>query len=149
MAGGSGNNGECIDLALLMTYASGVIGVSGSIGYVYATTDAQNFSTSPVAPETRNFEYAPGIERPETLLFFAGGGFNNWEAVAVVNGHLYAVKETHNADSVELIKEILCPNLANGNHQCWTYFDPSVGENGEYVCNTANSFPTPLPNGCP
>ncbi len=146
MAGGTGNNGECIDLAKLMRYASGILGVSGSIGYIYATTDAQNFSANPAAHETRWFEYSPGLVRHETLAYLAGGGFNNWEAVAVINGHYYAVKETHSSDSVALLKEILCPNLATGNHQCWVYYDSVLAIN---LCNTVDPFPTPLPNGCP
>jgi hypothetical protein len=154
MAGGSGNNGQCIDLARLMRYACGIIGVPASIGYVYATTDNNNFSTNPSAPETRSFEYAPGQHRHEELGYFAGGGLNNWEAVCVVNGHYYAVNETHNSNSVALIKEILCPNDPSDpddpTYQCWLYYVsvPPPGESG-WTCNVQNQYPAPVPGGCP
>ena len=139
-----GNPGQCIHLAILMQYACGIIGVPASVGYVYATTDMENFSTNPQAWEHREYEYAPGQKRDEYLRYFAFGGFNNWEAVCVVNGHYYAVKETHNSETVTLIKDIICPNELSGNYQCWRY----EGVNG-WVCNTDDSYPAPLPGGCP
>jgi hypothetical protein len=142
--------GQCIDLAVLMQHACGVIGVPGSIGYVYATTDMDNFSASGDAEQHREYEYAPGQKRDEYLRYFASGGFNNWEAVCVVNGHYYAVKETHNSETVTLIKDIICPNELSGNYQCWRYrvYVPPPGQS-YWTCNTEDQYPAPLPGGCP
>jgi len=134
-----------------MEHACEIIGVPASIGYVYATTDYVNFSTSPDAFQWRDYEYAPGQERREYLRYYASGGFNNWEAVCVVNEHYYAVKETHSSDSVALIKDIICPNdPVDANYQCWRYlvYVPPPGES-YWTCNTQDQYPAPLPGGCP
>ena len=144
-----GNPGQCIDLAVLMEHACKIIGVPASIGFAYATTDMQNFSTSDTAHETRQYEYAPGQSRHEYLRYFASGGINNWEAVCVVDTHYYAVKETHDGDTVALIKDIICPNQLGENYQCWTYLVHVPPDDPYWTCNTQDQYPAPLPGGCP
>jgi hypothetical protein len=147
MAGPDTNTGECIDLARLMQYACGVVGVPASIGYVYATTDTINYSTSPYAEETRAYQCGPGQFRTEYLRYYAAGGFNNWEAVCVAGNHYYAVKETESPDTVQLIKDIICPNQLSSEYQCWRYYLPPPVD--AWLCNEDDQYPAPLPGGCP
>ena len=146
-----GNPGQCIHLAILMEHACEILGVPASIGYVYATTDYVNFSTTPHAEQHRLYEYAPGQTRDEYLRYFASEGFNNWEAVCVVNGHYYAVKEGNSTDSVALIKDIICPNdPPDENYQCWRFYVAAPPPQQPYwTCNADDQYPAPLPGGCP
>lgn len=135
-----GVEGECIDLAKLMLAATDMAGVTGNVGYIYATTDNVNFSLSAVDFETRSFNNGGNV-RTEYLRYFAGGGFNNWEAIAEINSRYYAVKETHDTDSVKMIKTIIGANdPATGNYQCWRYSSPTG-----WKCNTVDQYPAPLP----
>ena len=69
--------------------------------------------------------------------------------MCVVNNQYYAVKETHGDSSVQLIKDIICPNQLGENHQLWAYpvvpGDPDSG----VIINTEDQYPAPLPGGCP
>ena len=137
-----GPTGECIDLAKLMRDMCSMLGLgSGEIGFVYATTDNNCYNTSSNAQKTR---VCPGgVHGSETLLYYAGGGWNNWEAIFKINGWYYAVQETSNQTPVSIIKTILGPNDpgANnkGNHQAWTYSQPVT------CCVTPGPHPVPLP----
>lgn len=131
-----------------MLAAAGMVGVTGKVGFVYATTDNDNFSENAVSWETRQYTYAPGKTREERLEYYAGGGWNKWEAVAVINDgapeprdNYYAVKEAHGPDAVEIMREILRGNELSGNYQCWRY----QNVDNQRVCNTDDQYPAPLP----
>jgi len=143
-----GNKAQCIHLAILMQHASQVIGIPASIGYVYATTNSYNYSNTWTAFESRDYEYVPGQIRTEYLRYWAGG-LNNWEAACVVNAHYYAVKETHSTDTVQVIKDIVCPNDLSTNHQVWTWPVTPGDPDSPVVINTNDQYPAPLPGGCP
>jgi len=54
------------------------------------------------------------------------------------------VKETHSADTIQIIKDILCPNELSDDYQCWAY-ETADG----WTCNTNDQYPAALPGGCP
>jgi len=145
LIGGAAYDGDCRDLANLMRHAIGVVGAPGTIGYTYATTDAGCYSTSDLAWETRQFQYQldPPLWRTEYLTFMAGG-WNQYEAVCVVNNHYYAPKVTHAGSAMEILKSIVCPNTDATRCQCWAEI---VNKHG--VCNTAPPYPVAVPGGCP
>src|SRR6185436_13671097 len=83
------------------------------------------------------------------LRYKAGDGaggldWNNWEAVFKQGTMHYAVKETQNTSSVQLHKDIVCPNQPTVNHQGWTY--TLLGTLNE---DTTPPWPVPFPGGCP
>ncbi len=137
--------GDCRQLSKLMKSCCNLLGVDGSLGFCYATTDHNNYSTSPDAYETRLFQFDEGLPpRREELRFYTFDGWNRWQAVFTVNGHHYAVKETHDTDPVAIIMNIVCPNLPDGAYQGWRF---KIED--EWQINTENQFPAPFPRACP
>jgi hypothetical protein len=127
-----------------MQYACGVVGVSGSVAYTYATTDNDNLATHDGAGEYRDLRDAQGLLW-RYRLWFAAPGWNKYEAVCVVNNHYYGVKVAQNASPLALIKNMICPNtLSSGHYQCW---GRDIGGN-QVECHPSE-FPVPLPGGCP
>lgn len=139
-----GPSGECIALAMLMQDMCRMLGLGdGEIGYIYGTTDNDCYSTSDDAFETR---VCPGgVHGDEEIAYYAGGGWNNWEAVFSINAWYYAVKETKSQTPVNIIKTILGANDPGGehkgNHQAW------VGAGGGTTCcEVPGPHPAPLPD---
>jgi len=110
--------GQCIQLAQLMEYATEIIGVPASTGFVYGSTDTTCYSISSVAQET----HSCANHGQEILLVWSARGWNNWEAVCNVDGVCYAVKLS-SGTAIEILRNWLGANTTSGNYQAWVYYD--------------------------
>lgn len=135
-----GHTGQCIDLAELMKKAYEILGGAGaSIGYVYGSTDTNCFSTSSSAFETRTCP--GGLHGTEGIYVYAGGGWNNWEAVCVVEGKYYGVQVSDGTTPVGVLRDWLGSNETGGNHQVWRYW----GGTSFQTCTNPGPIPVPEP----
>jgi hypothetical protein len=91
-----------------------MLGASGSIGYVYGSTNATCFSTSASAYESRTCP--SGSHGNEVIHVWSAGGWNKWEAVCKVGATCYAVK-LDKGTAIEILRNWLGSNTTNGNYQ--------------------------------
>jgi hypothetical protein len=138
----NGPSGECIDLAKLMRNMCRLLGLgAGEIGYVYGSTDADCYSTSPSAFEARNCP--GGVHGAEEIAFYAGG-WNNWEAVFRISDWYYAPKVAKSQTPLEILRTILGANAPGpyhtGTHQAWV-----AAGGGTTCCQNPGPHPVPLP----
>ncbi len=138
---GSEYTGQCIDLAKLMKQGYDLLGGAGAvIGYVYGSTDSGCFSTYDTAWETRTCP--GGVHGTETISVYAGGGWNNWEAVCVMSpNHYYAIQVASADSPLTILREWLGGNSLSGNYQAWRYED----RNGMHSCTVPGPYPVPKP----
>jgi len=136
---GAPYRGQCIDLANLMLLAIKMIGGSGTIGYVYGSTNADCFSTSSEAFESRTPCANTNHPGTEIILVYsaAGGAWNNWEAVCKVQNTCYGIK-LYEGTAIDILRYWL---EESGNYQAWCYQD----ESGWHVCTDPGPYPVPEP----
>jgi hypothetical protein len=133
----NGPDGACVDLADLMSDMYHLLGCpGGEVGFVFATSDPNCYSTDPSAYEKRTC----GSHGSEVLSFFAGSYYNMFEAVFHVNGKYYPVKGTPEATALAVLRNMVGDNtLESGHWQAWISFP------GLSPCGVPGPIPVPLP----
>jgi len=142
---GSVYKGECIDQANLMRLAVQILGASASIGYIYGSSDTTCYSSSSDDYETRTCP--GGSHGSEEIIVWAAGGWNNWEAVCVVDSDspteddkYYAVQLDSDTVAVNILRTWLGSNTPPGNYQAWVY-----PPGGTTECGSPGPHPVPKP----